>query len=80
MLSFPTKPSHPTEHLTLDEVERRHIMYVLDVCDQQRTRAARILGIDRKTLYRRLLAYGVVVGENEAPRHDAAASRHSAAM
>ncbi len=42
------------EILTLEEVERRHVLKVLRACNGSRTEAARILGIDRKTLARRL--------------------------
>lgn len=40
--------------LPLEEVERRHISAVLNYVDGSRTRAAEILGIGRKTLYRKL--------------------------
>ena len=40
--------------LSLDEVERRHIESVLQAVDGNRQEAARILGIDRTTLYRKL--------------------------
>ncbi len=43
--------------LPLDEVERRHILRVLDSAGGNRTLAARTLGVDRKTLYRRLARY-----------------------
>jgi len=43
----------PTELVRLDEVERRYILHVLDAVGGSRTEAARILGVDRKTLYRR---------------------------
>jgi len=59
------RPSHvvvaadsPTELVRLDEVERRYILHVLDAVGGSRTEAARILGVDRKTLYRRLRSYG----------------------
>ena len=44
----------PTELVPLEEVERRYIEHVLRAVDQNRTQAARILGLDRKTLYRKL--------------------------
>jgi len=44
---------------TLDEVERAHILSVLKSVAGVRRRAAAILGIDRKTLYRKLLRYGL---------------------
>ena len=52
---------------TLDEVERAHILAVLDRVGGVRSRAAAVLGIDRKTLYRKLLRYGLAE-EAEDPR------------
>src|ERR1044071_3548308 len=43
----------------LDELERRYLLYVLEVAGGNRTRAAEILGIDRRTLYRMVERYGV---------------------
>ena len=40
--------------LPLAEVERGYIRRVLDACHGNVSRAARILGIDRRTLYRKL--------------------------
>ena len=45
--------------LSLEEVDRRHIMKVIDHCHGNRTNAAQLLAIDRKTLYRKLLRWGV---------------------
>ena len=45
--------------LTLDEIDRRHIMYVVEMCGGNRTNAAQVLDIDRKTLYRKLLRWGL---------------------
>lgn len=42
----------------LAEVEKRHILRVLASTDGNKTRAARILGIDTKTLYNKLKGYG----------------------
>ena len=44
----------PTELVSLEEVERRYIQHVLQAVQQNRTQAAKILGLDRKTLYRKL--------------------------
>jgi two-component system, NtrC family, response regulator AtoC len=44
----------PAELLTLEEVERRYTLRVLEAAGGNKTLAARILGLDRKTLYRRL--------------------------
>jgi DNA-binding NtrC family response regulator len=44
---------------TLDEVERVHILRILDQLSQNHTRAAEVLGIDRRTLYRKLDKYKI---------------------
>jgi DNA-binding NtrC family response regulator len=44
---------------TLDEVERRHILHVLDALEWNKAEAARVLGINRATLYRKLQRYGL---------------------
>jgi two-component system response regulator AtoC len=51
-----------SELVTLEEVERRYIHRVLEAVGGSRTLAARILGVDRKTLYRKLHR-----GESEEP-------------
>jgi DNA-binding NtrC family response regulator len=43
--------------LTLAEVEKRHIQRVLASTGGNKTRAARVLGIDTKTLYNKLKSY-----------------------
>jgi two-component system response regulator HydG len=45
--------------LPLEEVERRHILRVLDAKEGNKVAASQSLGIDRKTLYRKLVRYGV---------------------
>jgi len=44
---------------SLDEVERQHILQLLEECGGNRSRVARILGISRRTVYRKLLQYGI---------------------
>lgn len=44
----------PHELVTLEVLEDRYIRHVLNAVDGNRTTAARVLGIDRKTLYRKL--------------------------
>jgi two-component system response regulator HydG len=44
----------PTELLSMEEVERRYILRVLEAVNGNKTAAARILGFERKTLYRKL--------------------------
>jgi two-component system response regulator HydG len=50
----------PSDLVPLEEVERRYILHVLDSANGNRTLAARTLGLDRKTLYRKLSQYGVL--------------------
>jgi two-component system, NtrC family, response regulator HydG len=43
-----------TELVTLEDLERRYIRRVLSIVSGNKSRAARILGLDRRTLYRKL--------------------------
>ncbi|RMG41290.1 MAG: FHA domain-containing protein [Planctomycetota bacterium] len=45
--------------ITIEELERRHILAILDATGWHKSRAARILGIERSTLDRKLKRYGV---------------------
>jgi len=47
------------ELLTLEEVERRHVLRVLEACNGNRPDAAKMLDLDRKALYRKLPRWGV---------------------
>jgi two-component system response regulator HydG len=44
----------PAEMLTLEEMDLRHIRETLAACGGNKTHAARVLGLDRRSLYRRL--------------------------
>jgi two-component system response regulator HydG len=48
----------PAELVPMEVIEERYIRHVLEAVGGHRTRAARILGLDRKTLYRKLSKYG----------------------
>jgi two-component system response regulator HydG len=51
-------PSRPPSILEpLADVERRHILAVVDACRGNQAEAARVLGIARNTLWRKLEAY-----------------------
>ena len=53
-------PGHSTSVLRpLLEVEREHVLRVLESCGGRQADAARILGIGRTTLWRKLQAYGL---------------------
>jgi DNA-binding NtrC family response regulator len=45
---------------SLDEVERRYVIHVLKAVGQNRKRAAQVLRIDRRTLYRMLERFALV--------------------
>ncbi|PZR12696.1 MAG: sigma-54-dependent Fis family transcriptional regulator [Archangium gephyra] len=53
----------------MDTIERQHILRVLRAVGGHRTQAAKVLGLDRKTLYRKLEGYGPA--EVEAALRDA---------
>jgi two-component system response regulator HydG len=55
----------PNEILPLEEVERRYILKVVEAYQGNKSRAARALGIGRKTLYRRLESFGVETQEED---------------
>jgi DNA-binding NtrC family response regulator len=48
----------PSELVPLEEVERRYVLRVLEALGGRRSDAAKVLGIDRKTLYRKLELWG----------------------
>ena len=48
----------PSELVPLAEVERRYVLRVLEAVGGNKTSAAQILGVTRKTLYRKLEEYG----------------------
>jgi DNA-binding NtrC family response regulator len=47
-----------TSSRTLEEIEREHILELLDRCDGNQSRVAKVLGISRRTVYRKLKSYG----------------------
>ncbi|HXI23267.1 MAG TPA: sigma-54 dependent transcriptional regulator [Pyrinomonadaceae bacterium] len=52
-----TATATPAAPMTLDELEREHILRVLKTSDGNRERAAAILGISSRTLYRKIREY-----------------------
>ncbi|MCK4461528.1 MAG: sigma-54-dependent Fis family transcriptional regulator [candidate division Zixibacteria bacterium] len=59
-----TQPATPT----LESIEKAYIHYIMSQTDGKKTKAARILGIDTSTLYRKLERYDLK--ETSAPRAD----------
>ncbi|HEY0190079.1 MAG TPA: sigma-54 dependent transcriptional regulator [Kofleriaceae bacterium] len=58
-----TTPAFQTfsgDHIpSLDELERAHILRVLELCEGQKTKAAALLRINRTTLWKKLRQYGL---------------------
>jgi DNA-binding NtrC family response regulator len=52
--SFVVAADDSTEIVTIDELERRYVMRVLNILGGNKSRAAQVLGIDRRTLYRKI--------------------------
>jgi DNA-binding NtrC family response regulator len=48
---------------TLEEIERRYLIHVLEQVSGNRTRAAEVMGIDRRTLYRMAERFGIPLAE-----------------
>jgi two-component system response regulator HydG len=62
--------------LPLAEVEKRHILAVLEALGGNKSSAATVLGLDRRTLYRKLAEYRAEGAEPESePPPDAAPDR-----
>jgi transcriptional regulator of acetoin/glycerol metabolism len=53
------KPSEGADDLTIEALERRHIVRVLEDFAWNQTQAAKALGIDRVTLYHKIRRYGL---------------------
>jgi two-component system response regulator HydG len=51
--------NNKTSGRRLGDLEREHILKVLKEAGGHKGKAAEILGVDPKTLYRKLLSYGV---------------------
>lgn len=52
---------------TLEELEKRYIQLVLEKTGGKKEKAAQILGINRRTLYRKEKEYGLVMDSDEEP-------------
>jgi transcriptional regulator of acetoin/glycerol metabolism len=52
--------SEPIELITMEELERRYIARVMEVVRWNKSEAAKVLGFDRSTLYRKLERYALV--------------------
>jgi two-component system response regulator AtoC len=57
----------PSELVPLEEIERRYILRALEALGGNRTLTAQVLGLDRKTLYRKLRGYGGATDKDPEP-------------
>jgi two-component system response regulator HydG len=59
-------PSSQVDELVpMEEVERRYILRVLETLGGNKRQAAKLLGMDRRTLYRKLEKYGVAATDDD---------------
>jgi two-component system response regulator HydG len=59
----------PGEIVPLDELERRYIVRVVKLLEGNKSRAAHALGLDRRTLHRKLERYASTDAAPEAEEH-----------
>jgi DNA-binding NtrC family response regulator len=78
-ISFP-KPTSGSQLPTLAEWNQRYVEYVLNFTKGKKTAAARILGINRRTLYRRKKSKGGLVDAAQIPMMDASLPSASVSM
>jgi len=62
----PPTPEAPADLTSLDDAERKHILAVLRATGGNQTQAAFILGIERKTLARKIKRFGITVEETSS--------------
>lgn len=55
---------NPDELMLMDEMEKRYIWHVLQAVSGNKTKAAQVLGFDRKTLYRKLEKYQITYDDD----------------
>ena len=58
-LTIETYRHTPSEIPSLEDQEKRYIQWVLDKSEGNKTKAAKIMGIDRVSLWRKLKRYGI---------------------
>ncbi len=76
--SFVATANDPTEIVTMEELEKRYLLRVFKLVGNNKSRAAEVLGIDRRTMYRKLERYAALDG-TDAPAADAAETAGEAA-
>jgi DNA-binding NtrC family response regulator len=66
---FVVSANDAMEVMTLSELERRYVGRVLTLFEGNKSRAAQVLGIDRRTLYRKVEKWGQTETGSRAPGH-----------
>jgi two-component system, NtrC family, response regulator AtoC len=56
----PLVPADPESFAPMDEIERRYVLKVFESTGRNKSLTAKILGFNRKTLYRKLVRYQVI--------------------
>ena len=69
--------SKPGQHLNLQETEQRMIVRALDECGGNVTKAARVLGLSRRTLHRRLKEFREADTTEHTATAGAATAQHT---
>ena len=64
---FVVAADEPAEILTMDQLERRYILRVMTLVGGNKSRAALLLGFDRRTLYRKLEQYEAAPADTSDP-------------
>jgi len=64
--SFVATANDPTEIVTMEELEKRYLLRVFTLVGNNKSRAAEVLGIDRRTMYRKLERYAALEGAEGA--------------
>jgi two-component system response regulator HydG len=65
---------NPAELVSMEQLERRYILRVLEAVGGNKTAAARVLGFERKTLYRKLEHFGID-GDGQPSTSDASSPK-----
>ena len=61
------------EFLSFEDLEKRYMKFILDKTGGKKEKAAQILGINRRTLYRKEREYGFVSGDDDGSADDGSA-------
>jgi DNA-binding NtrC family response regulator len=67
-IALATEPASPASWVTLAEKEKEYVLEVLTAAGDNVSRAAEILDIDRRTLYRILERHGIERGSESSAR------------